>query len=195
MAVTTTYDLETLKGPELSLEEWAELPEDVPGEIVEGRLVEEEVPEPPHELVIAYLVVALGTWGEASGAMVFTSGLHIAVGQKQGRKPDLSVYFAGRRPSKRALVTLAPDLAVEVVSPGAQNRRRDRVHKFAEYANFGIRWYWLVDPEARTLEVYELSDEGYSPRLSASEGALAIPGCDGLELNLDSLWQKLDELG
>ena len=194
--MATTYDLETLKGPELNLEEWAELPEEVPGEIVEGRLVEEEVPEPPHELAIAYLAYVLGVWSDQVGALVFTSGLHIAVGAKHGRKPDLSVYFQGTRPSRNALVTVPPDLAVEVLSPGPQNRRRDRIQKFAEYAAFGIRWYWLLDPEARTLDIYELSEKGeYEPRLQATSGsALQVPGCPGLTLDLSKLWQKLDEL-
>ena len=48
---------------------------------------------------------------------------------------------------------------VEILSPWSV--RRDRVAKAALYARFGIRHYWIVDPEARTLEVYETANGAY----------------------------------
>ena len=48
----------------------------------------------------------------------------------------------------------APDLAVEVLSPGTS--RRDRGVKFADYAAHGIREYWIVDPVAETVECFKL---------------------------------------
>ncbi len=48
--------------PELSLDDWFGLPEDQPGELVEGRLEEEEVPDYLHELLVSLLIQILGPW-------------------------------------------------------------------------------------------------------------------------------------
>ncbi len=53
-------------------------------------------------------------------------------------------------------VTGAPDLVIEIVSPGAENERRDRTVKRQAYSKFGVREYWVVDRYQRTIEVYRL---------------------------------------
>ena len=187
--------MDQLLGPRLALEEWAELPEDVPGEFVDGRLVEEEVPDYLHEVLVAWLARELGNWAETAGALVGGSEAKFALSATRGRKADLTVYFAGRRPPPRGVVKVPPDLAVEVVSPAPRDQRRDRKEKVEEYARFGIRFYWLVDPSRRTVEIYELAGEAYEARLQAGGGAIAVaPGCPGLRLDLDAMWDKVDAL-
>ena len=90
-----------------------------------------------------------------------------------------------------------PDVMIEVVSPSPRDVRRDRLEKRAEYAAFGVRWYWLLDPATRTLEIYELGSDGrYVWVLGAEGGRLdAISGCEGLVLDLDELWAEIDSLG
>jgi Uma2 family endonuclease len=51
-------------------------------------------------------------------------------------------------------LTAAPDIVAEILSPGAENLRRDRVAKRQLYARFGVREYWILDPRERTVEVY-----------------------------------------
>ena len=52
----------------------------------------------------------------------------------------------------------APDFAAEVLSTGT--RRRDRGVKFEDYAAHGVREYWILDPDARTVEKYVLNALG-----------------------------------
>jgi hypothetical protein len=74
--------------------------------------------------------------------------------------------------------------------------RRDRVEKTTEYAAFGVRYYWIMDPQLRSLEILKLDASGlYTHVLGVSEGRLeTIPGCEGLVLDLDVLWQRIERL-
>ena len=57
----------------------------------------------------------------------------------------------------------APDLIIEILSPGPENYRRDRIVKSQLYARQGVREYWFVDPENHQVEVYALKDEELVP--------------------------------
>ncbi len=189
--------VDQLLGPRVTLEEWVTLPEDVPGEFVDGRLVEEEVPDYLHEVLVAWLARVLGNWAENVGEIVGASDAKFTLSSTRGRKADLTVYLAGRRPPARGVITVPPDLAVEIVSSSPRDRRRDRVEKMEEYARFGIRFYWVVDPQERTVEIFEHgADESYTRCVKASGGTLRnVPGCPGLLLDLDAMWNKIDTLG
>jgi Uma2 family endonuclease len=189
---------ESPAAPKLTLDEWFDLPEDEPGELVDGHLEEEEVPDYLHELLVATLVRVLGNWIVPRGGLVAGSDAKFAVGSGRGRKPDLTVYLPGsRRPPARGLIRVPPDIAIEVVFSTPRDGRRDRVEKLADYAAFGVGWYWILDPQLRSLEVLELDAQGrYLHVLGASTGVLVeIPGCEGLTLDLDALWAAIDELG
>lgn len=182
---------------ELTFNDWLALPEDQAGELVNGRLVEEEVPDYVHEVVVAFLIHLFRSWTAPRGGMVAGSGAKFAVGSDRGRKPDVTVYFPGSQlPPRRGLVRTPPDIAVEVVSSTPRDGRRDRVEKLDEYASFGIGFYWIVDPELRSLEVFERGIDGrYVRALGATGGQVDdVPGCEDLTLDLDALWSEIDRL-
>lgn len=183
---------------EMTLAEWASLPEDEPGEVVDGLLEDEEMPNVRHERVIVWIVLQAGAWALPRGGDVVGSEARFAVSPRRGRKPDVSIYLPGARlPSRRAtLLQRPPSIAVEVISPSPRDAKRDRVDKFDEYAAFGVPWYWLIDPELHTIEIYELgADHRYARALGAGEGVIAAPGCEGLSLDLDALWVHADRAG
>ena len=182
----------------MTVDEWAVMLEDQPGELCDGLLVEEEVPDLTHETAVLWLGALLRTWVVALGGFAFGSEVKYAVSHLGGRKPDLSVFFPGRPAlPRRGPVGVPPDIAVEVVSPSPADQRRDRITKLAEYAAFGVRFYWMLDPSAHTLEILALGPDGrYVHVLGATEGRLAeIPGCAGLSIDLDELWREIDRLG
>ena len=180
----------------MTLDEWANLPDDEEGEFVDGWLVEEEVPDFLHGAIVGWLLEKLVTWTRARGGIAGASDAKFAVASNRGRKPDITVFVPGRMPPRRGLVRVPPEIAVEIVSPGPRNRRRDRVEKSAEYAAFGIGWYWLVDPEPLRLEILRRDEAGaYATALVASAGVIRdVPGCPDLVLDLDELSDYLGRL-
>lgn len=180
----------------MKLSEWADLPEDEPGEFLEGGLLEEEVADFVHEVAVVYLARILDTWIAPRGGLVGGSEVKLALSEERGRKADVCVYFAGRLPPRRGAVTIPPDIAVEVLSTSANDVRRDRIEKLNEYAEFGVRFYWIVDPDARTVEIFELTPEKRYTRVVGATGGLLrnISGCEGLVIDLAALWGRLELL-
>lgn len=181
----------------MTVAEWAAMPEDMPGELVDGFLVEDEVPDLTHETAVLWLAALLRAWVVARGGFAFGSDAKYGLSKTRGRKPDITVFLPGcAAPPRRGPVLVPPDICVEVVSLSPSDRRRDRITKLGEYAQFGVRYYWLLDPEARTLEFLELGPDGhYTHVLGATEGAVTdVPGCPGLSLDLDELWEEIARL-
>jgi Uma2 family endonuclease len=90
------------------------------------------------------------------------------------------------RVSDRA-VEGSPTIAVEILSP--YSRAIDRRRKMALYAAHDVTWYWIVDPDARTIEAYRLDAGSY--RLDATlEGAepRALSPFPGLPLEPATIW-------
>ena len=102
-------------------------------------------------------------------AQIRLQGLALAMpGQPKNRYPDLVVLQSEHPEQMRALgqaaITLKmapPRLVVEVVSPGAENHRRDHIEKRNQYEWRGIPEYWIVDPEQSQVTVLVLTEDGY----------------------------------
>ena len=183
-------------GPLATVEEWLELDEDDTRELVDGRLEEGEVPTSVHELGISCLIHTLRVWLGQHG-FVFGSGLKLVLAVRTGRMPDLVVVLPGHKPPPpRGPLREPPDIVVEFVSPSPRDERRDRVQKMAEYARFGVPYYWIVDPALRTFEIFARSSAGYTQVAAATDSSIdPVPGCDGLELDVSALWADLERLG
>lgn len=78
-----------------------------------------------------------------------------------------------------------PDLAVEVLSPSS--RRYDLVEKRTNYARFGVREYWIVDPVGQNATVLELLDGEWVP-IASDDGILRSKVLSGFWLRLEWLF-------
>jgi Uma2 family endonuclease len=193
--MTQDVDIDEMPPQPMTVEDWAALPEDTEGELVDGRLVEEEMPDAIHETVVVELVAKLLAWAKPRDGRVYGSELKIKIRPGRGRKPDLSLFLAGRRPQARGAVSTPADALIEVVSPTPRDGRRDRVEKVQDYASLGVKFYWIIDPELRAIEILELGADGrYVRALGASAGRIEVPGCEGLVIDLDELWAEIDRL-
>lgn len=167
------------------------LEEDDLRELIDGELVEVEVPTDCHEHVVMRIGAALTVWCDAGhGGRALGSGYKVRISDRRGLMPDVQFYRDGNRSSReqqQGLVRGHPDLVVEVVSPSSQ--RYDRVKKLRWYAGLGVPEYWLVDPHERTLECLVLRDGVYSIAASHADDETFRPASfEGLEIALPKLW-------
>jgi Uma2 family endonuclease len=170
--------------------DFIELDEDDPRELLDGYLVEIEVPTFTHERIVNEVSFSLNQWARPRQAgQVLGSGYKLRVKDRRAWMPDLQFYRSGNSPTdqERGLERGHPDLVIEVIS--TTSRSKDRVRKRHDYAAIGVPEYWLIDPEARTLERQVLRDGAYLI-IEALEGdAVFRPeGFDGLEIELGLLW-------
>lgn len=185
---------EALTGP-YTWRDFIELDEDDPRELLDGRLVEIEVPTWMHERIVAILISALAQWSaERNAGQVIGSGYKIRIDDRRGAMPDVQFYRRGNYPvgQDKGLVTGHPDLAIEVISP--TSRSKDSVRKLRDYAEIGVPEYWLVDPEARTLQRGVLRDGVYSIVEGLEGDAVFRPDAfEDLEIRLAQLWTEPDD--
>ncbi|MBS2016609.1 MAG: Uma2 family endonuclease [Deltaproteobacteria bacterium] len=173
---------------------WADfvaLEEDDLRELIDGELVEVEVPGFVHERIIMRLGFFLTGWSRDHGAELLASGYKVRISDVRGVMPDLQLYREGNSPSPdqdAGLVTGCPDLVVEVVSPRS-SRRYDRVVKLGYYAAKRVPEYWIVDPDARTVERLVLTGTLYAIAGQASGDEVFAPASfRGLRIPLGELW-------
>jgi len=107
-----------------------------------------------------------------------------------GRSPD--ILFVSNEHLHRLKPTHLDgpaDLVVEIVS--AESAERDRVQKFAEYERGGVREYWLIDPDKRQAEFYQLGEDGrYVCGFSGGAGVYHSAVLSGFWLRVEWLWQQ-----
>jgi Uma2 family endonuclease len=134
--------------------DFVSLHEDDPRELVDGHLLELEVPTKIHEWIVTILATLLTNWALPRNAgLALVSGYKIRIRHDRGVMPDVQFFRRGGRPlPDQGLDRGAPDLAVEVVSPSST--RWDREVKLEWYGTIGTSEYWIVDPKKQTLERY-----------------------------------------
>jgi Uma2 family endonuclease len=126
-------------------------------EIIDGQLFMTRAPHWKHQKAIGQAYQLLNLWSITSqlGQAVPTPGVLFT--DADNVIPDV-VWISNERLAtgvdEEGHFTIAPDLIVEVLSPGTQNERRDRETKLKLYAERGVKEYWILDWRSQQLEVY-----------------------------------------
>lgn len=168
------------------------LPGNLVGEILAGELVASPRPGPRHARAASGAGALLGgpfdfgRGGPGGWWLLDEPELHLGA---DVIVPDLAGWRRSRMPAlpETPWFALAPDWVCEVLSPSTL--RHDRVKKLGIYARERIGHYWLIEPEARTLEVLRLDGDGY--RIAATfEGDAKVRAepFEAVELELGLLW-------
>lgn len=161
----------------------------------DGELFEMSSPTVMHQKIIGRLYRSLMAWVDENGGQVHLSPIDLLVSQTRFFVPDLCYYTAERvqnerieRDDGRCLIA-PPDLIVEIISPSTA--RNDRVRKTRLYAEFGVRNYWIIDPELKTIETFALQDGFFVLRAAFAENdILESPLFPGLQTPLETLFNS-----
>ncbi|AGY58563.1 Uma2 family endonuclease [Gloeobacter kilaueensis] len=126
-------------------------------EIVDGELLVTRAPHWKHQEVSLRLGAALDAWSSRTGLGRAAVAPGICFSDADNVIPDVVWVSTARLEvllDEAGHLSGAPELVVEVVSPGSQNERRDRELKLKLYSLRGVQEYWLVDRTLEQIEVY-----------------------------------------
>jgi Uma2 family endonuclease len=130
-------------------------------ELYDGEVFVIPSPVLLHQVVAGRLHLALNDYVCEHGGIVLFAPLDIVLTDYDVVQPDLLLFVEERRHllSLRQVTRVPPDLAIEILSPGTA--RNDRGRKKDLLARHGVREYWLVDPEALSIEVMTLRGDRF----------------------------------
>ena len=175
------------EGRALSADEFAEAEYREPWryERVDGRLIVMPPSGPGHREASEPLRDHLGAYRLAHPEIVrmVCSEAWVRRGELADRIGDIGVYLT-RDDEPSIPPERAPDLMFEIVSPSAEDRRRDYVEKRADYEGLGIREYVIVDRFQRSVTVLTLAEGRYEERVLSASDFYTSPLLPGLAIPL-----------
>ena len=182
-----TYEEYLAQASETRIAEW-----------VDGEMIEHMPPSIEHQDLTGFLyrLTAAFVSEVGFGKVVIAPSEVKLWPDGPSREPDLFVVREDRLDRfDQWRFNGAPDLVVEVVSPGSV--REDRVRKFSEYEQAGVLEYWLVDPRPnlRIVECYRREAAGIFQPVEADESGRLVSsvlaqGDTRFWIHVDWLWQE-----
>ena len=162
-------------------------------EIIEGALYEMPAPHSVHAKVIMNLILLLAPVIARLRGTILTAPHDVFFRGADPVQPDILAVLPGGMARVVARGTEGPpDLLVEVLSPS--NRDHDLLTKKALYGRAGVKEYWIVDPDNRSLEVLTLDRDSLQMVRTVSGGDTVSSPLLGTLFPLDAVFAGLDEI-
>jgi Uma2 family endonuclease len=158
----------------------AEMPEsNQPCELWDGELIVSPTPSFHHQEIVFRFQRALHDWVAGRGlGKVIGAPIDMVLSPHRVVQPDVAFIATDRLEIVQRVIMGPADLAAEVISLGGRNR--DRIEKRDLYEQHGIREYWIIDPEAKTVDVLALVNGRYELATRCAPGEIAgsrlLPG-------------------
>ena len=160
-------------------------------ELIEGELFVSRAPGIPHQRVLHNLQVEFALYLKQNPIGILVPGTGAVFSDYDAVIPDL-VFVRNERwdeVTSGQKITGAPDLVVEIVSPGTENRRRDLQVKRQLYGKYGIHEYWIADPKNSSVLIFRLRGETLEEIATlTSSDELTSPMLPGFRLKVDSIF-------
>ena len=156
-------------------------------EILDGEIYVAPTPSTRHQYASFQLQKILADYFDHPAAhLVLAAPFTVRLADDDVVEPDLVVVARGPQLSEHG-VDGPPLLIVEILSPGRP--AYDRKLKARRYQVRHVANYWIVDPQARTLECFRLVGDAYELEASGADAEpLRVSSFEGLEIPLGQLW-------
>jgi Uma2 family endonuclease len=175
------------QGHKLTYDDFLLFPDDgLRHELIDGEHYVTPSPILRHQAISGRLHLAIGSWlRDRPVGQIFYAPLDVIFSRFDVVEPDLLYVSNERAPDLLSgkWVTGAPDLVIEIASPGT--RRRDETIKRRLYEGSNVLEYWVVDPDTDVIRVYRRSGDRFerAVELSAEAGDVLITALlPGLEI-------------
>jgi len=126
-------------------------------EIVNGELFVTRAPNWRHQIIADNICTELKLWSRKTGLGKAVTAPGVIFAETSSVIPDVVWVSNDRLPNildDAGHLISAPELVVEVVSPGKEQQKRDRILKLKLYSQQGVQEYWIVDPDKTQVEIY-----------------------------------------
>ena len=162
-------------------------PDNYRHEIIEGEHFMSPSPSIYHQEIIRKLTIQLSRYVEKKSlGRIFVSPVDVVFHETDACVPDL-VFVSNENAAiiKEENIQGAPDLLIEILSPSS--KKRDRELKYKRYAYYGVKEYWIVDPENQLVEIYDLTANELLKVVPKNQ-KLSTPIFMGLNLELKTIF-------
>jgi Uma2 family endonuclease len=172
-----------------TVDDYMSMPEGTRYQLLDGEMILAPSPTTRHQRTLFLLAQAVNEFVVAQNlGEVFVAPYDVVFARYDVAQPDI-LFISNERSAiiTEANIQGAPDLVIEVLSPSTA--RYDRGYKRTLYGRFGVREYWLVDPEVETAEVLTASEQGLVSHATYQRSdTLTSPLLEGLSLSLEQIF-------
>ncbi|HKS09005.1 MAG TPA: Uma2 family endonuclease [Pyrinomonadaceae bacterium] len=166
-------------------------------ELIEGELFVSYPHDLPHQLIRTNVSFAIGQYLEQNPIGIVVPEVGVIFSDYDSVIPD-TVFVSRERWDTIVdgeYFVAAPDLVIEIVSSGSENRARDLKIKRKLYGKFGVQEYWAVDLENRSVFIFRLEGKILKEvSLLTNDDRITSPLFPGLDLQLSEVFQLPREL-
>ena len=159
-------------------------------ELIEGELFVSRAPSLIHQGIVRNVLVLFAQYLRENPVGEIFPGPGVIFSDFSGVIPDL-VYFSYERGKEIATgdrITGAPELIIEVLSPGTENRRRDEHAKRQLYKKYGVKEYWILDPQRMTVQIFRTARLKLTATLGVRD-VLSTPLLPGFPCSVKEIFQ------
>jgi Uma2 family endonuclease len=173
---------------------YEEMDESQKQEFINGEVIMHSPVKFKHERASTLFCRIAGAYVDKHGLGLVTHEKILICLTRNDYEPDVC-FFSKEKAQKfepDQMKFPAPDFIAEVLSDSTE--ANDRGVKFDDYAAHGVREYWLIDPDNRIVEQYDLADDAYALRLKLNGGMLQSRVIEGFEIPLPAIFDEAENL-